>query len=122
MKEARLTAEQVLELQPYERNFEQATKAAWCSYPGQAGIAKMCDIWESLTGSKYPYQPGCSNCLLNLVRDLGTIYFAQKDSVLAESVPAEVAETPVPVPVEPEPEKEPAPKKAPAKAKKSTKK
>ena len=84
MNEQKLTAEQVLELQPYERHFTQATRAAWCSYPGQAGIAKMLDIWESLTGSKYPYQPGCSNCLLNLVRDLGTIYFAQKDSVLAE--------------------------------------
>ena len=84
MNEQKLTAEQVLELQPYERHFTQATRAAWCSYPGQAGIAKMLDIWESLSGSKYPYQPGCSNCLLNLVRDLGTIYFAQKDSVLAE--------------------------------------
>ena len=91
MNEQRLTAEQVLELQPYERHFTQATRAAWCSYPGQAGIAKMLDIWESLTGSKYPYQPGCSNCLLNLVRDLGTIYFAQRDSVLEAA--GKVAET-----------------------------
>ena len=91
MNEQKLTAEQVLELQPYERHFTQATRAAWCSYPGQAGIAKMLDIWESLTGSKYPYQPGCSNCLLNLVRDLGTIYFAQRDSVLEAA--GKVAET-----------------------------
>ena len=96
MNEQKLTAEQVLELQPYERHFTQATRAAWCSYPGQAGIAKMLDIWESLTGSKYPYQPGCSNCLLNLVRDLGTIYFAQKDGVLA----AEMAEKADSAPVE----------------------
>ena len=91
MNEQRLTAEQVLELQPYERHFTQATRAAWCSYPGQAGIAKMLDIWESISGSKYPYQPGCSNCLLNLVRDLGTIYFAQRDSVLEAA--GKVAET-----------------------------
>ena len=96
MNEQKLTAEQVLELQPYERHFTQATRAAWCSYPGQAGIAKMLDIWESLTGSKYPYQPGCSNCLLNLVRDLGTIYFAQKGGVLA----AEMAEKADSAPVE----------------------
>ncbi len=95
MKETKLTADQVHALAPYERQFTQATRAAWCSYPGQAGIAKMCDIWESLTGSKYPYQPGCSNCLLNLVRDLGTIYFAQKDSVLeAAGKVAEAAEKP----------------------------
>ena len=79
MKEARLTAQQMKELAPYERNFEQATKAAYCSYPGQAGIDKMLDIWQSITGSKYPYQPGCANCLLNLVRDMGTLYFAQKE-------------------------------------------
>lgn len=80
MTQNKLTAEQMQELSAYERNFEQATKAAWCSYPGQAGIDKMLDTWESLTGYKYPYQPGCPNCLLNLVRDLGTIYFAQKEA------------------------------------------
>lgn len=78
MKEARLTAQQMKELAPYERNFEQATQAAYCSYPGQAGIDKMLDIWQSITGSKYPYQPGCANCLLNLVRDMGTLYMVQK--------------------------------------------
>ena len=124
----------MLELRPYERNFKQATEAAWCSYPGQAGISKMCDIWESLTGSKYPYQPGCSNCLLNLVRDLGTIYFAQKDSVLAEADPgthimpdtgdyhpkaAEAANT---EPEAQEPEEVPEPKKTPAKGKRGGKK
>lgn len=76
--EAKLTQEQLEALAPYERNFEQAVKAAWCSYPGQAGIDTMLDIWRSLTGIGYPYQPGCPNCLLNLVRDIGTIYFAQK--------------------------------------------
>ena len=113
MNEQKLTAEQVLELQPYERHFTQATRAAWCSYPGQAGIAKMLDIWESLSGSKYPYQPGCSNCLLNLVRDLGTIYFAQKDSVLeAAGKVAETAE---------EPETEKKPRKTTSKGKKAVK-
>ena len=87
MKNTRLTPEQMQELAPYERNFTQATKAAYCSYPGQAGIDKMLDIWQSLTGSRYPYQPGCANCLLNLVRDMGTIYFAQKE--VAEKAAAE---------------------------------
>lgn len=138
MKEARLTAAQVLELRPYERNFKQATEAAWCSYPGQAGISKMCDIWESLTGSKYPYQPGCSNCLLNLVRDLGTIYFAQKDSVLAEADPGthimpdtgdyhpeameEARKTSEQEPEAQEPEEVPEQKKTPAKGKRGSKK
>ena len=92
-KEVKLTAAQVHELEPFERHFRQAIEAAWCSYPGQAGINKMLDIWLAIAGSQYPYKPGCPNCLLNLVRDLGTLYFAQKDSVLAEETAAKVAET-----------------------------
>lgn len=131
MKEVKLTAEQIHELAPYELNFKQATEAAWCSYPGQAGIAKMCDIWQSITGSPYPYSPGCPNCLLNLVRDLGTLYFAQKDAVLAAepkteivegSEGSEVAEAPVEEPKAAEQEKRAEPKKAPSKAKKPAKK
>jgi hypothetical protein len=113
MKNTRLTPEQMQELAPYERNFTQATKAAYCSYPGQAGIDKMLDIWQSLTGSRYPYQPGCANCLLNLVRDMGTIYFAQKDAMQKEEAikdafqkaDAETAKAPVA-----EPAKSPKPK------------
>jgi len=88
MTEKKLTAAQIHALEPWERNFRQATEAAWCSYPGQAGINLMLEVWSNLTGGPYPYKPGCPNCLMNLVRDLGTIYFAQKDSV----APADVAE------------------------------
>ena len=90
-----LTADQVQALEGYERIFTQATKAAWCSYPGKAAIAKMLDVWQSLTGHPYPYKPGCPNCLLNLVRDMGTLYFAAKEAQAAEaaakadSLPAE---------------------------------
>ena len=123
MKEAKLTADQVRELQPYERNFKQATEAAWCSYPGQAGIAKMQDIWESLTGSRYPYQPGCSNCLLNMVRDLGTIYFAQKDSVLeAEAQTMQAAKSGPEKESEPKSEPEKEPKKESTRGKRAAKK
>ena len=83
MIEKKLTAAQVHLLEPLERNFKQATEAAWCSYPGQAAIANMLQVWTDLTGQAYPYKPGCPNCLVNLVRDMGTIYFAQKDEALA---------------------------------------
>ena len=80
-----LTADQVQALEGYERIFTQATKAAWCSYPGKAAIGKMLDVWQSLTGHPYPYKPGCPNCLLNLVRDMGTLYFAAKEAQAAEA-------------------------------------
>lgn len=112
-KEVKLTAAQVHELEPFERHFRQAIEAAWCSYPGQAGINTMLDIWQAIAGSQYPYKPGCPNCLLNLVRDLGTIYFAQRDSVLeAAGKVAETAE---------EPETEKKGRKTTAKGKKAVK-
>lgn len=98
-----LTNEQIEALAPYEVMFRTAVNASWCSYPGQAGIDKMLSIWNSITGSPYPYQRGCGNCLLNLVRDMGNLYFAAK----AAEIPAEPKAS-----VEPEKKAEPA-KKAP---------
>ena len=91
-----LTADQVQTLSAYERYFTQATRAAWCSYPGQAAIHKMLDIWAELTGSPYPYKPGCPNCLLNLVRDMGHIYFAAKEAESAAKVAQTAAEAETP--------------------------
>lgn len=85
-----LTAAQVEALAPLERYFKQATEAAWCSYPGQAAIQLLRDTWEDLTGHAYPYKAGCPNCLLNLVRDMGTLYFA----AVEDNTPAKVSETP----------------------------
>lgn len=114
-KEVKLTAAQVHELEPFERHFRQAIEAAWCSYPGQAGINKMLDIWLAIAGSPYPYKPGCPNCLLNLVRDLGTLYFAQKDSVLAAEMAGKADSAPV------EGAKAPKPRKTTSKGKKAVK-
>ena len=93
-KETKLTAEQMKALAPYERHFRQAIEAAWCSYPGQEGIRIMLDAWASITGRRYGYKPCCSNCLLNLVRDMGTIYFEQKRVLEEEAKKAAAEETP----------------------------
>ena len=91
MSECKLTAAQIKALEPYERNFKQATEAAWCSYPGQAGINLMLETWTALTGMPYAYRAGCPHCLLNLVRDLGTLYFAQKPAIEAAQAAAKRA-------------------------------
>lgn len=85
------TPEQMAVLEPMERFFSQAVQASWCSYPGQANINILLEYWQQLTGQPYPYKPGCPNCLLNLVRDAGAVYFATK----ASSTPAEGAKAPV---------------------------
>lgn len=76
-----LTAEQMAALQPLERYFHQAVRANYCSWPGQANIDIMVRTWEALTGTRYPMRSSCSTCILNLVRDLGTIYLAQEKPV-----------------------------------------
>ena len=77
------TPEQMEVLEPMERFFRQAVQASWCSYPGQSNIDIMLMYWHELTGQPYPYKPGCPNCLLNLVRDTATVYFATKASAAA---------------------------------------
>lgn len=99
MNEKRLTAEQMTLLKPYERHFRYATTAAWSPYPGKVGIDTMLEVWKELTNTPYPYKPGCPHCLMNLVRDMGTIYFANKKAIeetpaKADSVAVEQAEAP----------------------------
>lgn len=91
MTNPKFTPEQMAALAPLERYFDQATRASFCSYPGQANIDMMLETWHTLTGHRYGYKPGCPNCLVNLVRDMGNLYFAQK----AEETPAKVPDTAV---------------------------
>ena len=81
MTNPKFTPEQMAALAPLERYFDQATRASFCSYPGQANIDMMLETWYTLTGHRYGYKPGCPNCLVNLVRDMGNLYFAQKEEM-----------------------------------------
>lgn len=102
MSKDKLTAKQVQLLEPYENYFVTAIRSGYCSYPGEAGLKLFRDIWAELTGQVYPFRAGCSDCIMNLVRDMGTLYFAERPERN-------------PFFVRPEVTKEPAPKPAPAK-------
>ena len=78
-----LTQEQLSALEKYERFFDQAIGARYCSYPGQGGINEMLGIWNELTGENRIIRGGCSTCIFHLVMDLGVLYFAQKKAVEA---------------------------------------
>lgn len=71
-----LTDEQVSLLAPYEARFAQVLVSGNCPFPGQSAIERMKAVWETQTGSTLPMRPGCSVCLFNLLKDLGTLYFA----------------------------------------------
>ena len=71
-----LNAEQRAALAPYERQMRTATEARWVSHIPQSGIDIMLGVWKELTGTDRVFRQGCGTCILNLVADLGVLYFA----------------------------------------------
>lgn len=71
-------------LAPMEPNFKTVIEASWCRYPGDGNIQTMLAVWQEATGSRYPFRSGCGDCIVNLVRDLGLPYFAQKKEQAAD--------------------------------------
>ena len=84
MSKEMFTRAQVEALAQYEPIFGHAVRAAWCEYPGLEGLERMQAAWKETTGRDYPYRPGCSTCMMNLVRDCGTLYFAAKEALMGE--------------------------------------
>ena len=83
MPQLRFTPEQMQRLAPMEPNFKTVIDASWCRYPGDGNIQTMLAVWQEATGSRYPFRSGCGDCIVNLVRDLGLPYFAQKEEEAA---------------------------------------
>ena len=74
----KFTEKQMAFLATQERDMRTAVESNWSRYPGQANIEQMRKIWEELTGQTREIRLSCSSCILNLVRDMGVLYFAQK--------------------------------------------
>ena len=92
-----LNAEEIAKLAPYERQMRTATEARWVSHIPQSGIDTFLAVWKSLTGTDRVFRQGCGTCILNLVADLGTLYFKAQEKPNngeAKSKPAEAAEAP----------------------------
>lgn len=74
-----MTDEQFAALAPYEQNFETALKVNYSRYPGMAAIDMMFRIYRDLTKSRININRSCSVCVLNLVKNVGKLYFAEKE-------------------------------------------
>ena len=101
-----MTEEQFNTLAQYEGNFETALKANYSRYPGQEGVTTMFNIYRDLTHTRMNLNRSCSVCILNLVKSLGKLYFAEKTRREEEARKAEELKK-----VE-EPKAEPKPDKA----------
>ena len=77
MKDDKLNESQIARLAPMERYFGMVIRSGYCSpVPGEEEQKTMKDIWTELTGNVYPFSRGCSNCLFNLIHDMGQLYYA----------------------------------------------
>lgn len=87
----KFTEKQMAFLATQERDMRTAVESNWSRYPGQANIEQMRKIWEELTGQTREIRLSCSSCILNLVRDMGILYFAQKKEQEADLAAEEAA-------------------------------
>lgn len=124
-----LTPEQIAALAPYEEKMATAIRAGYATYPGVQALDLMRQIWAAHTGNTYPYSPSCSTCIMNLLRDIGALYFeatGKDPRELAPSKTVKIAAAPSPRPAEasaaPQPVKTPAKPKKASNAKKVTSK
>lgn len=124
-----LTPDQVAALAPYEEKMATAIRAGYATYPGVQALDLMRQIWAAHTGNTYPYSPSCSTCIMNLLRDIGALYFeatGKDPRELAPSKTVKVAAAPSPRPAEtsaaPKPSKTSAKPKKASNAKKVTSK
>lgn len=89
-----LTEEEFRALEPYERHMETALRAGWSRNPGLSALDTMQRIYNRVSKSALKINKGCGVCILNLLKDVGRIYFADKKEKGQEQMPAEKTETP----------------------------
>lgn len=87
----KLTQEQFQALSQYERNFTTAIKAKWSAYPGENGVRLMHEILCKVTGTSRHLSMSCGACILQLVTEVGRIYFADKAEAEKAAAAAAVA-------------------------------
>ena len=83
-KQVTLTPAQMEALAPQSGQLHRALYAGWAKPIYSPEMAVLQKVWRELTGNEYPMQKGCGRCQLNLLRDLGTLYFATKDANAAQ--------------------------------------
>lgn len=116
-----LTPEQVAALAPYEEKMATAIRAGYATYPGVQALDLMRQIWAAHTGNTYPYSPSCSTCIMNLLRDIGALYFEATGKDPRELVPSKTVKISAEAPSRPaETSAAPKPVKTPAKPKKTS--
>lgn len=82
--EKTFTEEQMKELSVWEPNMRTAVRSNWARGIGSTAARRMNEIYNAATGAKGTVNASCAGCMLNLLRDVGRLYFAQKDAKESE--------------------------------------
>ena len=74
------TNEQFAELSRFEDNFRTATSTptGWTRRIAIPDQRRIKAIYTEATGERVPFNIGCGNCLLSLLKKAGKLYFADK--------------------------------------------
>ena len=75
----KLTKEQFDALAPYEKHFDSAVNHRWTRFPGGAALDLIHDILHQVTGLNLPLNKCCSNCILELMTEMGKIFLADRE-------------------------------------------
>lgn len=73
--------EQFAELSRFEDNFRTATSTptGWTRRIAIPDQRRIKAIYTEATGERIPFNIGCGNCLLSLLKRAGKLYFADKE-------------------------------------------
>lgn len=69
------TQEQIDKLQFMEKHFRTVVKCQWKSATTVKDNNIVADIYEETTGEKLKRNWGCNNCIFNVFKKVGTLYF-----------------------------------------------
>lgn len=76
---ATFTKKQMETLSKYEGNMETAVKADWCRAMGRTDLQTIHAIYVERTGSNMRLNTNCATCTLQLLKEVGSLYFSQKE-------------------------------------------
>ena len=75
-----LTKGQMAVLATYEENLRTAVSANYVRAMRKTDVAILEDLHNDYTGGSRHFNANCQACVLELCKDLGRLYFAQRDA------------------------------------------
>ena len=79
MKDIRLTKEQMEALAPYEEHLRTAYKSGWARNITTGKFRSMKALYDNITGKNNNVNGNCGFCVLDMLRNLGQVYFYTKE-------------------------------------------